>query len=165
MAIVPTLSYTNANAFLAMSHGFVSEEVVNAAQSYVAAQLIDLQNHHVSVGQQDPNMHWVVYAENEDGRIIGFRYFYFQPGDRFCNLFSCFVDREHRRHGLAAKMITRSIEIAATGGCKTFNVLLSEPTPERDGLFNWYCRFGKANEKLYGLVINYWHQTKRFGDA
>lgn len=88
--------------------------------------------------------------------IVGFRYFFFEPSSSKCWLFATFVDFSYRRQGVASRLIKESFEIASFCGCSEFEVGLTFPkTPEKNALFDWYCRYGQENAHRFKLKVYY----------
>jgi GNAT superfamily N-acetyltransferase len=75
--------------------------------------------------------------------VNAYRYFYFQPGTKNCELFAAYVGTTYRRQGIARQLFLRAIEITREAGCSHFTVRFADPTEERDGLIGYYRRFSK----------------------
>jgi GNAT superfamily N-acetyltransferase len=80
-------------------------------------------------------------------------------------LFATFVDANYRRKGIGARLIEEAFAVAASHGCSEFEIRLTQPSPEKDALFEWYRRYAKANSHRFKFIIYYWTQMERYGYA
>lgn len=140
----------------------VSEDLAYRMVSYVKTNLEYFEKHYASKNMVDPYKHVVVYAKNSIGKIVGFRYYLHIPGNQFCHLFAIFVDSEYRRKGIAKELIYESFKQAISEGCKEFEIRLTEPTEEKDALFNLYTKYAEKNRELK-FVIYYWTKMVKLG--
>lgn len=150
---------------MALMNHAVSEELTESAESYVQTNIIEFGKFQASRGETDNFKHLIVYAVNEAAKIVGFRYFFFEPTKPFCHLFATYVDSGYRRKGIATRLIEESFDIAASHGCVEFEIRLTRPSPEKDALFNWYCRYAKTNSHRFKITIYYWTKIERYGYA
>lgn len=143
----------------------ISDELAQSAESYVQTNIIEFEKPQRSSGKPSNFKHIVVFAVNEAEKIVGFRYFFFMPVSTFCQLFATFVDSNYRRQGIATRLIMESFDIAMSYGCSEFGILLTQPSAEKDALFNLYRRFAKASNGKYKFTIKYWDIVENYGDG
>ncbi|AVW99070.1 TPA: GNAT family N-acetyltransferase [Vibrio vulnificus] len=155
----------NAREFLSLSKQFVSEELAQNAFSYINTNLDEFEKFAFESNSQDRYKHVVAYALNADEKIIGFRYYFFKPDSAFCHLFATFVDVEFRQKGIASNLILQSFNDARDSGCTEFEIRLTRPNIEKDGLFELYKNYASNNEKECKFTIYYWTQVERYGYA
>lgn len=151
--------------FLALIDNAASEELSVKAESYVQTNIFEFGSFQASLGKIDKFRHLVTYAVNDEEKIVGFRYFFFKPSSSFCHLFATFVDTEYRRKGIGSRLIEEAFTIAASQGCSEFEIRLTQPSPEKDGLFEWYRRYASENSHRFKFVIYYWIRMERYGYA
>lgn len=156
---------TDGVSFLALMTRAVSEELVEKVASYVQTNIVEFGKFQASQGATDNFKHCIVYAVNEAEKIVGFRYFLFEPSSSLCHLFATFVDSNYRRQGVATRLIEDSFNIAASYGCTEFEIRLTQPSPEKDALFNLYRRYANLNLHRYKFTIYYWGEIERYGYA
>lgn len=156
---------TDGNSFLALIDEAVSEEIAEKAESYVQTNIVEFGKFQATRGESDNFKHLVIYAANDAGKIVGFRYFFFEPSRSFCHLFATFVDADHRRNGIGTRLIEEAFAVAASHGCNEFEVRLTQPSPEKDALFVWYRRYAKENSHRFKFIIYYRTQMERYGYA
>lgn len=154
---------TDGASFMALMDRAMSEEIAESAESYVQTNIVELGKFQALRGETDNFRHLVLYAIDDTEKIIGFRYFFFEPSRSLCHLFATFVDSVHRRKGIAARLINESFDIAASHGCSEFEIRLTRPSPEKDALFTRYCRYAKENSHKFRFIIYYWTKIERYG--
>lgn len=58
--------------------------------------------------EKDPMQH-KIYMLQDNGQIVGYKYFYYNPDTKFAKLFSTSVDKKYRRKGYARNMIEQTL--------------------------------------------------------
>lgn len=154
---------TDATTFMKLTVNSVSEELARKAVSYVQTNIDEIGKYQASQGQSDNYKHIVVYAETDSGKIVGFRYFFFMPSHSFCHLFATFVDVGYRQRGIGTGLIEESFAIAVSQGCSEFEIRLTQPSPEKDALFEWYRRYARENSHRLKFIIYYWDRMEQYG--
>jgi GNAT superfamily N-acetyltransferase len=155
---------TDAVTFMGLTAYAVSEKLLESAESYIQANIVELGKRQASRSEVE-HKHLVVYAVDEVRKIVGYRYFFFKPSHPLCRMFATFVDANHRRKGIATRLIEESFDIAVSHGCSEFEIRLTRPSPEKDALFSWYFGYAKTNSHQLKFIIYYWNKLVRYGYA
>lgn len=124
----------------------IDEEVSKDAKSVIGAHLKLLGDFWTSRGKSDPNQHLCLLAIDETkNKAVAYRYFYFDPNIKHCELFATYVSSEYRRRGIAKNLFRAAIERGEREGCDYFIIRFASPNEERCGLVGYYQQFARKN--------------------
>ena len=130
----------------------VKENIEAIVQSHVNF----LGEYYASLQSQDPNFHLCLVAIDEStDEVVGYRYFYFEPGKTYCELFATYVAVSHRRRGIAKILFHKAIDVAHAQGCSHFTIRFASPTAERAGLVEYYRKYAKLSPPSLAFTIYY----------
>ena len=145
-----------AGAFFNKQSLRVHPEVIDNAHSLIGSHLNFLKEFYDSKGIADPNRHLCLIAiDKKAEEVISYRYFYFEPGKKYCELFAVFVASEYRCRGIATQLFHQALAIASDAGCTHFTIRFGRKTRERDGLVEAYKRFAMKNSDSIHFRIYY----------
>ncbi|MGF1839638.1 hypothetical protein [Vibrio atlanticus] len=125
----------------------MTESVANDFYSYVHSHTNFLEK--VDPLSAKKEFNYVLVVEDENGKIMGYRYFYWEKSMNRFHFFAVVMDESIKRQGYAIKTFLEGIKIANNLGVTRFYTTVnSKPSVERDGLVNAYKRIC---EELYKL--------------
>lgn len=117
----------------------MTESVADKFYSYV-------QNHVNLLEKVDPEsskveFNYVLTVEDDNGKVWGFRYFYWEKSMSRFHFFAVVIDEAIMRQGYAIKTFLEAVKVANDLGIKSFYTTMnSKVSVERDGLINAYKR-------------------------
>ena len=107
----------------------IEVDVKQNIEALVQSHVNFLGEYYASQQSQDPNSHLCLVAVDEStDKVIGYRYFYFEPGKKYCELFATYVAVSYRRRGIAKILFHKAIDVAHAQGCSHFTIRFASPT-------------------------------------
>jgi GNAT superfamily N-acetyltransferase len=141
----------NAEEFIEKTNKLANDELKSSIYSYVAIELKRMERSPLLNDAQ----YLVLFVIDENEQIVGFRSFYLDKSNKTITLFGLFVNKNHRRLGIGKELILRSIYFGKQNKCINFKISLTEPSPAKDALYNFYINFAE-NEPHCIFDITYW---------
>ena len=115
------------------------EEVASLFYSYVHCNLRMFKDFGSALANEDWNH--VITVENDNGEILGFRYYHWQGNKNNAHFFAVVIADAIKRQGYALATFHKAVEHANTNGIRKFEITVnSEDTVERSALFEAYKR-------------------------
>jgi GNAT superfamily N-acetyltransferase len=150
----------SAEEFIDKTNKLANDELKRSIHSYVSMELERMERSQFLNDAQ----YLVLYVIDEEEQIVGFRSFYLDKSNKTTSLFGLFVNKSHRRLGVGKELILRSIYFGKQNECIDFKIILTEPTPAKDALYNFYINFAK-NEPLCIFDITYWEKQIKISNG
>jgi GNAT superfamily N-acetyltransferase len=144
---------TTAEEFIEKTNKLANDELKNFIYSYVVIELDRMESSQLLSDAQ----YLVFYVKDKEDKTVGFRSFYLDKPNKSAFLFGVFIDRRYRQLGIGKELILRAIYFAIQNKCINFKIIITEPTPAKDALFNFYINFAE-NEPHCIFDITYWEK-------
>lgn len=89
------------------------------------------------------------------GKIIGYRYYFYSMNKTNCELFNIYVDSKYRRLGIASLLLQESINKSIDQDVVNFTVRMASENDERQALFDLYKEIANQLTPKCKFVIYY----------
>jgi L-amino acid N-acyltransferase YncA len=117
----------------------MTKSVANKFYSYVQSHMNFLEK--IDPESSKRELNYVLVVEDNNGKVWGYRYFYWEKSMNRFHFFAVVMDEAIKRQGFAIKTFLEAVSIANKLGVKRFySTINSKTSVERDGLVNAYKR-------------------------
>lgn len=123
---------------------FYEAALKNSLQS-IKDKCDDLITPNIESNRKYPFTFCIAGYKNEDGTIVGLRYFFYDLKDGFCILYYIFVDPKYRNNGVSKELFHETINYVMKLGCKRFHAVFIDTNKAQESYRSYYRKLAKKD--------------------